>query len=63
MAWIDEPLDRDLAHVLRVQASDEKLLRAHLGLYRHVMFGSSGLSRSERETIAVVVSRLNECFY
>lgn len=62
MAWIDEP-DKPLAHVLRVQASDPELLRAHLALYRHVMFSPSGLSRLERELVAVAVSRVNRCFY
>jgi alkylhydroperoxidase family enzyme len=38
-------------------------LEASLGLYQAVMFGESGLSRAERELIATVVSRVNECFY
>ena len=35
----------------------------HLGLYMTLMFGKSGLSRLEREAIAVVVSATNECEY
>ena len=62
MAWIDEP-DRRLAHILRVQASDPELLKTHLAFYRHIMFGPSGLSRLERELVAVAVSRVNHCFY
>jgi len=38
-------------------------MRAHVGLYRTIMFGESPLSRSERETIAVVVSAANDCHY
>ena len=35
----------------------------HLGLYMTVMFGKSGLTRAEREAIAVVVSAANDCAY
>jgi uncharacterized peroxidase-related enzyme len=35
----------------------------HLDLYMTLMFGRSGLSRAEREAIAVVVSAENECEY
>jgi uncharacterized peroxidase-related enzyme len=38
-------------------------LRASMGLYRELMFGSSGLSRIERELLAVVVSQTNDCHY
>jgi alkylhydroperoxidase family enzyme len=32
-------------------------------LYREAMYGDSGLSRIEREFLAVVVSRANDCRY
>jgi hypothetical protein len=32
-------------------------------LYRTIMFGGSGLSRAEREAIAVCVSAANDCHY
>jgi alkylhydroperoxidase family enzyme len=35
----------------------------HLALYRAIMFGDSGLSRAEREAVAVTVSQANDCFY
>ena len=35
----------------------------HLDLYMTIMFGKSGLSRAEREAIAVVVSANNDCKY
>jgi alkylhydroperoxidase family enzyme len=38
-------------------------LRASMELYRAVMFGRSELSRAERELLAVVVSRANDCHY
>ncbi len=40
-----------------------EVMRAHRSLYLALMHGDSGLSRIERETIAVAVSRTNGCFY
>jgi hypothetical protein len=37
--------------------------RAHIGLYRTIMFGDSPLSRGEREALAVCVSSANNCHY
>jgi alkylhydroperoxidase/carboxymuconolactone decarboxylase family protein YurZ len=34
-----------------------------MALYREIMFGPSGLSRQERELLAVVVSAANSCGY
>jgi uncharacterized peroxidase-related enzyme len=39
------------------------VLRRSMDLYREIMFGPSELSRSERELLAVVVSRANDCHY
>ncbi len=55
--------DTTLPRVLASQASDPQLLRAHLSLYRHVMFAAGPLSRRERELLAVVVSIANRCRY
>ena len=39
------------------------VLVASMRLYREIMFGESALSRAERELLAVVVSRANDCYY
>ena len=39
------------------------VLRSSMALYRSIMFGPSGLSRQERELLAVVVSHENDCHY
>ena len=39
------------------------VLRESMRLYRAIMFGPSGLSRQERELLATVVSRENDCHY
>jgi len=50
-------------HILASHALNPGALRAHLLLYRMVMFGESGLSRAEREAMAVAVSAANDCHY
>lgn len=50
-------------NVIRVQSVRPKVLRASTDLYLEVMYGESGLSRAQREMIATVVSRANNCDY
>ncbi len=52
-----------VANILKVHSLNPDALRSHLDLYMTIMFGKSGLSRAEREAIAVVVSANNECDY
>ncbi len=40
-----------------------ELLRTSIALYSTLMHGPSGLTRAQREMIAVVVSRTNDCYY
>lgn len=50
-------------NVLLAYAFDEKKLRAFTDMYNDLMLGESGLSKLEREMIAVVVSSVNHCYY
>ncbi len=50
-------------NVLLAYAHDEAKLRAFNGLYENLMLAKCGLSKLERELIAVVVSSANHCFY
>ncbi|MYM55060.1 peroxidase-related enzyme [Thalassovita mangrovi] len=50
-------------NVLMAHAFDVDKLNAFSGLYNNVMLAESGLSKLEREMIAVVVSSENKCFY
>lgn len=52
-----------IPNVLKAYAFDEEKLRAFTTLYNDLMLGPSGLSKLEREMIAVVVSSINHCFY
>ncbi|MFZ2242977.1 MAG: peroxidase-related enzyme [Gordonia amarae] len=50
-------------NVLQAYTFDEAKLRAFTGMYNDLMLGDSGLSKLEREMIAVVVSSVNKCYY
>ena len=50
-------------NVLKAYAFDEAKLNAFSVLYNDVMLAPSGLSKLEREMIAVVVSSINHCHY
>jgi alkylhydroperoxidase family enzyme len=54
---------RPLDHILEIHTLHPQSLLDHYALYRTSMFGPSPLSRVERESIAVVVSASNDCFY
>lgn len=72
-----ETLDEDLAvyyekcmaklglvpNVIRAYAWNQKKLRNFIAFYNELMLGDSGLSRLEREMIAVAVSSANRCYY
>jgi uncharacterized peroxidase-related enzyme len=50
-------------NVLRAYAFDIAKLDAFAAMYNDLMLGDSGLSKLEREMIAVAVSAENRCFY
>lgn len=52
-----------IPNVLRAYAFDIDKLDAFTGIYNNLMLAPSGLSKLEREMIAVVVSSINKCFY
>jgi uncharacterized peroxidase-related enzyme len=50
-------------NVLRSYAFAPEKLRAFSAMYNDLMLGESGLSKLEREMIAVAVSAVNRCWY
>ncbi len=50
-------------NVLQAYAFDIEKLNAFTAMYNDLMLADSGLSKLEREMIAVVVSAVNKCFY
>src|SRR6056297_1358317 len=52
-----------IPNVLKAYAHDIAKLDAFTAIYNDLMLGESGLSKLEREMIAVVVSSINRCWY
>lgn len=52
-----------IPNVLRAYAFDKAKLDAFSAMYNELMLGDSGLTKLEREMIAVAVSSINKCFY
>lgn len=52
-----------VSNIMRVQSLAPRAMAAHLDLYQALLFGRSGLTRAERELLAVVVSVENGCRY
>ena len=50
-------------NILKVHSLHPETLRAHVDLYRTVMYGRSAITRPEREMIGVVISVINQCEY
>lgn len=50
-------------HILKIHSLNPESLDGHHRYYEHIMRGPSGLSRAEREMIAVAVSAANHCHY
>lgn len=52
-----------IPNVLQAYSFDEKKLRAFTDMYNDLMLAESGLTKLEREMIAVAVSSVNRCYY
>ena len=50
-------------NIVKAMCLRPAVLRHSMDLYKELMFGPSDLSRAERELLAVVVSRANDCHY
>lgn len=50
-------------NIIKAMCHRPAVLKSSMELYRAIMFGSGELSRVERELLAVVVSRANDCHY
>ena len=49
--------------IVRTMSPNPPVLEASMAFYVAVMKGPSGLSRKEREMLATVTSRVNDCYY
>ncbi len=62
-AAVADPQSGKVDNILRIHSLHPEGLEAHAHLYRAVMRGTRALPKVEREMIALVVSRINECHY
>jgi hypothetical protein len=64
MSWVAyAPGGERLDNILACHSLNQAAQRAHIALYRAIMFGESPLSRTEREAVAACVSAANNCHY
>ena len=50
-------------NIVRGMSLNPVILQSSLGIYQAIMFRDSPLSRAQRELLAVVVSKSNNCHY
>ena len=50
-------------HIVHVMSVNPRTMDASLKFYSAIMFGTAPLTRWQREMIAVVTSKANDCFY
>jgi alkylhydroperoxidase family enzyme len=50
-------------NIVKAMSLRPPVLRQSMELYKAIMFGPCGLTRQERELLATVVSRENDCYY
>lgn len=49
--------------IVRAMSQSASILDASMAFYQRVMYAKTGLTRTQREMLAVVVSRANDCHY
>lgn len=52
-----------VAQILQVQSNNPPILKSMIDVYVATMFLESPLTRAQREMLAVVTSRANDCHY
>lgn len=52
-----------VAKIIQVMSNDGASAAASMGLYVSIMKSRNGLSGSQKEMLATVVSNANDCFY
>jgi alkylhydroperoxidase family enzyme len=50
-------------NIVKLMSLNPRTLRASMQVYLSAMHGPSALSRAQREMLAVVVSKANDCHY
>ena len=50
-------------NIVRIMTPNAEAMRSSMSFYSAIMHGHSPLSRAQREMLAVVVSKVNDCHY
>ena len=50
-------------NIVKAMSLRTETLKASIEMYKTIMFGPSGLTRAERELLATVTLRVNDCHY
>ena len=50
-------------NIVKAMSPRPAVLKRSMEMYKAIMFGPSGLTRAERELLATVTSRHNDCHY
>jgi alkylhydroperoxidase family enzyme len=50
-------------HIVHIMSLNPRAMDASMKFYGAIMFGRSPLSRVQREMLATVTSKANDCFY
>ena len=58
-----DPKTGRVDNVMKIHSLHPEGLNAHFAVYRAAMSGTATLPRADREMIAVVVSKINDCHY
>lgn len=62
-AQVVDPANGQLDHIMQIHSLHPAGLAAHFALYQACMRGTKTLRKVDRELVALVVSRQNECHY
>ena len=58
-----DPTHNRVDWIMRIHALDPGSMEAHNALYRQAMTGTKTLRKVDREMVAIVVSKVNDCHY
>jgi uncharacterized peroxidase-related enzyme len=50
-------------NIVRIMTPNPEVMRTSMDMYIALMYGESPLSRAQREMLATVVSKVNDCHY
>jgi hypothetical protein len=61
--WVARWRQGRIPNIVKVSSLNPRVLVALGPLYRTLMEGSSPLTRAQRKMVAIVASKVNNCFY